>query len=621
MKRLFSLLLTAGLSSTLVLPASALKLEDAKHLLRTYYIDPLPENFEELDSLDAILDAIGDPYTSYLTKEEYQRFNENVNGASLVGIGVSIQTVYQNGYHILSVLPGSPALDAGLQAGDSIAAVDGVSLTAEIDPTALIRGEAGTTVTLTIQKADTGELYNVTLTRKPVVVPIVTYEMVDDALVITCDSFGNSTASTVGKALTEFEDSAALCIFDLRSNPGGTSTAAAGSAGYFVGSHIMSYFRDSDGKYNYVYTSPDQPDLTEKPVIILTSPYSASGSELFSAAIRDYRGGIALGQRTFGKGVAQYVFDQDNYPEYFDGDCLKITVYRFYSPDGATNDTIGVLPTLTLSPEHTAAAALLLSSAEPTVPKGFLKLELAGHTFYLNEKDCQLAENRAAFTELLEALPTSATLWKGGMAGWLDTTPAALAAELSLDYAPRTFSDLADSDYQTELNGLACYQLVGGYEDGSFRPRQSITRGEFCALVNRALDLTTSGAPSPFTDVNEDDWFHAPVCAMTAKGFLAGYGDGSFRPEAPITYQEIVAVMNNIYAWACMDGYDLAQTELGGQAAQTYGAYSPWAQAAARNLDVVDALLWEADPTAPATRDMAAATLYRLLDGCGMFWY
>ena len=621
MKRLLSLLLAAGLTSTLVLPASALELEDAKRLLRTYYIDTLPENFEELDSLDAILDAIGDPYTSYLTKEEYQRFNENVNGASLVGIGVSIQTVYQDGYQILSVLPDSPALDAGLQAGDSIVAVDGIELTAEIDPTTLIRGEEGTEVTLTIQKADTGEQYNITLPRKPVVVPIVTYEMVDDALVITCDSFGNSTASTVGKALSEFEDSAALCIFDLRSNPGGTSTAAAGSAGYFVGSQIMSYFRDSDGEYNYVYTAPDQPDLTEKPVIVLTSAYSASGSELFSAAIRDYRGGIALGQRTFGKGVAQYVFDEDNYPHLFDGDCLKITVYRFYSPDGATNDTMGVLPTLMISPEHTAAAALLLSSAQPNLPKGFWKLELAGHTFYLNEKDCLLEENRPAFTELLEALPASAKLWKGGMGGWLDTTPAALAAEMALDYTPRTFSDIADSAYQTELNGLACYQLVGGYEDGTFRPQQSITRAEFCALINRVLDLPAVENGVPFTDVKENDWFHAPVSAMTAKGFLAGYGDGTFRPENPITYQEIVAVMNNIYAWACMDGYDLAQTELGGKAAQTYGAYSPWAQVAARNLDVADALLWEADPTASATRDMAAATLYRLLDGCGMLWY
>lgn len=621
MKRFFALLLAAGLGGTLALPAAALELEDAKRLLRTYYIDELPENFEELDSLDAILDAIGDPYTSYLTKEEYQRFNETLNGTSLVGIGVSIQTVFQNGYQILSVLPDSPALDADLRAGDSIVAVDGIELTAETDPTALIRGEEGTTVTLTIQKADTGERYTVTLPRKPVVVPIVTYEMVDDALVITCDSFGNSTAATVGQALSELEDAAALCIFDLRSNPGGTSTAAAGSAGYFVGSHIMSYFRDSDGEYNYVYTAPDQPDLTDKPVVILTSAYSASGSELFSAAIRDYRGGIALGQRTFGKGVAQYVFDEDNYPHLFDGDCLKITVYRFYSPDGATNDTIGVLPTLVLSPEHTAAAALLLSSAEPAVPKGYFKLALAGHTFYLNEKDCLSEENRAAFTELLEALPASAKLWKGGMAGWLDTTPAALAGECSLDYAPRTFSDIGDSAYQTELNGLACYELVGGYEDGSFRPRQSITRGEFCALVDRVLDLPAASAPAPFSDVQEDDWFHAPVSAMTAKGFLAGYGDGTFRPEAPITYQEIVAVLNNIYAWACMDGYDLAQTELGGQAAQTYGAYSPWAQIAARNLDAADALLWEADPTAPATRDMAAATLYRLLDGCGMLWY
>ena len=92
---------------------------------------------------------------------------------------------------------------------------------------------------------------------------------------------------------------------DLRSNPGGTSEAAAGSAGLFSGSHIMVYFRDSKGNYNYLYTLPTTPDLTDKPLILLTSPYSASGSELFAAAARDYGFGIALGQRTFGKGIAQ----------------------------------------------------------------------------------------------------------------------------------------------------------------------------------------------------------------------------------------------------------------------------------------------------------------------------
>lgn len=618
MKRLFSALLALGLSLSLTVPAAALEVEDAKQLLKTYYVDSLPEGFDEMDSLDEILSAINDPYTIYLTADEYQQLLSSINGSSVVGIGVSINTVFDNGYQILSILPGSPALEVDLKAGDRITAVDGVELTASMDPAALIRGEAGTQVTLTILR-ENGQVCQVSITRQEVSIPIVTYEMSGDALAIQCDSFGDSTAKTIAQALTELEEDAAICIVDLRANPGGTSTAAAGSAGLFVGSGIMSYFRDADGKYNYVYTLPSCPDMTDKPLIVLTSSYSASGSELFAAAIRDYGAGIGLGQRTFGKGVAQYIFDESIEPDLFDGDCLKITVYRFFSPEGATNDTVGVLPTLMISSENTVAAALLLSSPKPQQAQGYLKLEIAGQIFYLDLEHALEEENRSAFIELLESLPGTAKLYQGVGGGWTSTTPSVLAENLGLHFTPRTFSDTADSQFEQAINTLACYQLLSGYEDGTFRPGQTITRAEFCAMVCAALDLPLS-ENTAFSDVPSSAWYAGAVGAMSGRGFLSGYGDGTFRPNATITYEEMVAVLANVSAWACMDGYDYAQMELAGQAPQVYGAFSPWARTAARNLDLLGALVGELQPSDSGTREVAAGMLCALMEGAGLLW-
>lgn len=619
MKRLLSLFLALGLSCSLALPAAALEVEDAKDLLRTYYVDELPEGFEEMTDLDEILDAINDPYTGYLSPEEYGQLQSFINGDSVEGIGVSISTVFENGYKILSILPDSPALEAGLDAGDVILAVDGHTLTAEDDPTALIPGKEDTPVTLTIQTT-TGRVYDITLKRKFVSVPIVTHEMVGDALLITCDSFGDSTARLVRKALEECEADASLCIMDLRGNPGGTSTAAAGTAGWFLGGTVISYFRDADDTYNFVYTTPKCPDITDKPLIVLTSSYSASGSELFAAAIRDHQAGISIGQRTFGKGVAQHVFDESDYPELFDDDCLKVTVYRFFSPDGATNDTMGVLPTLMISAENAPNAALLLSCPQPKLAEGHLKLDLAGQTFYIDLDEAMRAENLPAFTELLEALPSSAALSRGIGGAWSVMTPEKLAQNLDMTIVPRTFSDAADSPYASEINTLACYQLLDGDENGCFYPQAEITRGEFCEMVASALDLPADEKTAlKFSDVQAGDTYAGAIGAMADMGFISGDGY-RFRPYDLISYQEMVTILANISAWACIDGYDYADMELGGQAVERFAHFASWAQVPARNLELFDALLTEVAPADLCTREVAAASLCRLMDGCGLLW-
>ena len=612
-----SLSLALGLC---VLPASALETDDLKTLLQTYYVDQVPECVLEQDTVQGVLDALDDPYTTYMTAEEYQSFLNQVDGETVVGIGVSIQTTVDDGVQILSVLEGSPAQEAGLSAGDRILAVDGVTLEPGMDPSSLIRGEAGSRTTLTVRLHSTGETRDFTLERRAVVIPIVTYQLKDgDVGYIKCDSFGASTASTVQEALEELESQADIWIMDLRSNPGGTDVAVNLTAGKFTDG-IMVYMLSADGLAYYRGIRPDAPDYTDVPVVILTSPWSASGAEMFAAAARDHSFGISVGQRTYGKGVAQLVLDEKNAPKLFDGDCLKVTAYRFYSPNGVTNDTMGVLPTLLISQENTEAAARLLRAGVPGIADGSLKLELAGHTFYLDDRQARHIDNRAAFTELLEALPPSARLSVGYSGStWTETAPEELARQWGLEFQGRTFSDTASSPFAQAIDTLAVYGLISGYEDGTFHPGEAITRAEFSAMVASALNLRRSDS-APFSDVDPSAWYAGAVNAMAAKGFLSGDGDGRFRPEDTISYEEMVTVLSSVAAWATMEGRELAEESLSAGDWGVYHAFSDWAQIPARNLDRMGALAGSQQPQEPGTRETAAGLLHALLEAAGLLW-
>ena len=619
MKKLLSSLLALTMALSLaVLPASALELEDAKKLLAIHYVDGVAPEVLELDSLDAILEAIGDPYTFYMTPEQYQSFNQSVNGRTVVGIGATVETAYDGGYRVMSVLPDSPALEAGIQPGDILTAVDGVPTSPDVDPRVPVTGEEGTVVTLTVNR--NGQVLEFTLTRRAVNIPIVTYEQVGSAGVIDCISFGATTAQSIQEAIRELDDDTAVWIMDLRANPGGDSGATATSASLFTGSGIMLYFRDGSGRYNYSYTMPGFPDMTDKPVIVLTSEHSASGSELFAGDMRTYRAGIALGQRSFGKGTAQIIFDETNSDVMVGGEAMKITTYRFFSPDGATNHVVGVLPTLLISPENTSAAALLLTSPKPARAKDFLKLELAGQTFYIDVKEAVKAENKAAFVELLEALPPSAKLYEGsGVQSWTQLPPAQLAQQRGLPFTSRSFPDTVDCTYAREIDTLAAYHILNGYEDGNFHPDDTLTRAQFVTLVASALDLP-AGKVGQFSDVQEDQWFAAPVSAMTDMGFLSGRGDGTFGPNDTITYQEMVTVLSNVAAWTSMDGYDLNKSDLLPEELVEYYDWAEWARVPARNLDALEALTGELAPTDLVTREIAAATLCRLMESTHLIW-
>ena len=618
MKKLISRVLSLCLLlSCAVLPARALDLETAKSLLSLYYVDGVPQELLELDSLEEILARLNDPYTVYMDTSDYSSFMETVNGQVVVGIGVSIENAFYDGFRIMSILPGSPALEAGLQAGDRLVEVNGEPLTAAVDPRAVISGEAGTEVTVTVDRE--GERLERTMVRRAVNIPIVTFELRDGVAYINCLSFGESTAPTFQEAMTQLDEQTAVWLVDLRSNPGGTDRAAALSAGCFTGGGIMLYFQDGEKNLSYTALRPEYADLTDKPAILLLSPHSASGAELFAGAIRDYGAGIAVGQRTFGKGIAQLVFDTSNAEGFAEGEALKITAYRFYSPDGTTNHLVGILPSLVVSQENTEQAALLLRYGEPARAEDYLRLELASYVFYIDLAEAMSIEKRGAFVELLEALPPSAKLFQGtGESKWTEITPAQLARDRRLPLRPRTFQDVQASDFAREIQTLAAYQLLPG-AGGSFRPKEALTREDFCVMAAGVLGLP-EGDRGRFSDVDPSSSSAGPISAMAELGFLSGYQDGSFRPGRVMSCQELVTALSAIAAWTNLSGYDLSQTNLPAGQWLDYYEYAEWAQIPARNLDALGVLPEDLTPSAPAQRDLAAGLLCRLLENINLIW-
>ena len=618
MKKILGRLAALGLALVLALtPVSALTLDQAKELLDVYYVDDIPQQALEAQTLEEFLTALGDPYTVYMTQEEYETFTGSMNDQEVVGIGVSIQNA-EGGLLISSVLDDSPALEAGLEPGDMILAVDGTPVSTIEEGTALIGGQEGTAVRLLIRRTN-GQEVEMELVRRAVIVPTtVQYTFTEDgrAGLVVCNSFGEGTAEHLMEAMTQAPDTLNAWIIDLSANPGGTSTASAAAAGWFIGGAVMAYFRDGQDQYNYVYTMPYTPDLTDKPAILLTSSYSASGSELFAAAIRDHGAGISIGQRTFGKGVAQVMLTQEDFPQYFDGDALKVTVYRFFSPDGTTNDQLGVFPTLLISLDNTVNAAMLLCGDQPDQATGHLKVILAGWEFYIDLDQATSEEYRAAFTELLEALPPAALLAEGTGGGWMSTTPAAVAQKLGLDYTSRSFTDVEGTPYAHAVDTLAAYELLAGYGDGTFRPEQEITRAEFCAMLCNILGLTSQES-GLFTDVSADSWYNGAVSAACRFGLMGGYGDGTFRPEETITQEEIVATLSNLGQWLNMSLYEEAKLQWSQEDLASYSQYSDWAQQAALLLDRAGALIPDLEPQSPAVRGVAAQCLYALLAGTG----
>lgn len=598
--------------------ANALTVEEAVALLEQNYIEALPAAAYEAETLDELFDIVGDPYTYYMSAEHYQGFQDTVESeSSVVGIGVTIEYT-ADGILIVTVLPGGSAEEAGLKAGDCIIAVGGVSCAPAAEAHRdLILGEEGTFVDLTVRHAD-GRVRDYRMDRRKVELHNTLFTYKNGIGTMDCNSFGLSTTDYFVDNIVAYPD-AKLWVVDLRGNGGGYTDPAIYILGAFTGNGCKLIFNSA--RRGRVESSIASPAMTDKPVIVLVDGESASSSEILAGGIRAEKAGIVLGSRTYGKGSAQVVFDQKSYPELFDDDALKVTIYRFYCGDGCVTDKVGVLPTLLVDDAMSADIAALLSVDAPAQGE-YLTLTLNGIPFYLSLS----ARRSAAFGELLAALPPDADIVRTADSEYEKLTAAQALARYGSAADSRCFTDVSDSPYATQINTLGTYRILGGVGEGRFDPESTLTRAQLAAMLAQALQLN-DGPSGLFSDVPEGRWYTGKIGAVAKLGFMDGTGDGRFDPDAPLTQEQFIAVMGRLARFLNINVDDYALKNADAAAASdSLSAFSPWARLGANVLTCYDrnmlyTSLNEIVPAAPVTRAQAAATLCNMLKNLHMLSY
>ena len=241
---------------------------------------------------------------------------------------------------ITGIIDDSPASESELRVDDYIYMVDGEDVY-DMDLSevvSMIKGEEGTTVTLTIVRPSTGEELDVTLERRRVESPTVTYEMLeDDILLVTITEFDTVTVDQFAEALAIGKGSGMQgMILDLRGNPGGSLAAVVEIARMILPEGLIVYTEDKYGeRVEYACDGTHELDV---PMVVLVNGGSASASEILAGAIKDYEMGILVGTTTFGKGIVQRVVALD------DGSAVKLTVSHYYTPLGNDIHEVGIAP-------------------------------------------------------------------------------------------------------------------------------------------------------------------------------------------------------------------------------------------------------------------------------------
>ena len=599
--------------------AGAITVDEAREMLRENYIDEIPEEILALPTIEEITNALGDPYTYYMTAEQYAAFQSDMGDTNVVGIGVMVEKT-GDGLLVSGIAPDAPAERAELQVGDLIVAADGTTIQEAGSPdalAALITGEAGTDVTITILRE--GRELELTLTREAVVFPTVTGQVVDDHIGwLSCSSFGETSGAYFEEYITAEDEAADRWVVDLRSNPGGSATAVIQAVGYVLGNYDVAYVVDRQGSLSVWRPNPfpvEIPGLIQEPLVVLVDGNSASASELFAAAMRDYGYGLIIGTRTFGKGIAQNVF------ELSDGSAFKITTNRYYSPNYVTPDRSGVLPHLVVDANLAdEVARLLCGTAEEQASEDVLVLQLAGQTWYVHREEAVSEAYAPAFAELLSAIAPNTPMTLDGKA----VTPAEVSESWGVDYVSRWFDDVADSLYGDEINTLASLGVLLGNETGDFAPQSQLTRAELVSMMVQAMGYWCweSQGSAPFTDVTAEDWYATAVDIAYNLGLIQGDETGAFRPDDPVDHQQFLTILTRMGERSDLSVErrleQVTEEELAAEGVQAYDAWARPYVVTAEALGFLTGPLEELDPAAPTTREEAAVMLYRMLDYIGI---
>lgn len=326
----------AGLESSTL----SQKLHLIRNKIDSEYIGTVDENKMAEYTIKGYVAGLGDKYSAYYTKEEMTDLMEDTNG-NFVGIGVYlILDEEKNLVKIYGVIPNSPAEEAGVQAEDYITSINGVNFTgSELDKVADdLRGAEGSKVTFKVLRGT--QTLEFTVTRRKVEIVHVKSQVVEGNIgYIAVDSYDGNVAEQFE---TEYDNlvkqGIKALIVDIRNNGGGLVDQAVKMADYFIdsGTNILI---EKDNKQKETITKAKTTKKIKMPTVVLVNGYSASSSEIFSAAVKEKADNVTVvGAKTYGKGVIQAIYNLT------DGSGLKLTIEEYFTPDHNTINNVGVEP-------------------------------------------------------------------------------------------------------------------------------------------------------------------------------------------------------------------------------------------------------------------------------------
>lgn len=331
--------INANVSATSTSKKIAGNLEKYREIIDKYYLGEVDENKLEEGAIKGYIEGLGDPYTEYISKEDMEDYLNDTMG-NFVGIGIYMvkNTTYDK-IQVLSTIKDGPAEKAGIQAGDLIVSVDGITYTASDMTTAAnnIKGEAGTKVNVEIQREN--QIIKYELTREKVKVNPVEGKVLENNIgYIQFSSFDETTAEDFKNKFEELNKKGIKSlIIDLRNNGGGIVDQALEIADYITDKDSVLLYEVDKTNKETVKKAQNDP-IINMPIVILTNENTASASEILAGALKDLGKAKTVGTTTYGKGVIQQILRLS------DGSGLKITIEEYQTPNRNKINKVGIEP-------------------------------------------------------------------------------------------------------------------------------------------------------------------------------------------------------------------------------------------------------------------------------------
>lgn len=317
------------------------KVMDIEQYIRDNYLREV--NDEDLldGQLKGLVASLGDPYSAYLTQEEFAGLLEETSG-SFGGIGVVVTPGEDDFITVVSPIEGTPGERAGIKNGDKIIRVDGEEFTSSTmdDAVKAMKGKPGTKVKIDLIRnmgRSNMEELQLKIKREEIRLQTVTSELIEEDIgYISLSSFDEKTYIDFKEELDEFDGQDIKgMVLDLRNNPGGLLDVAVDIADEFLDEGDIVYTQTKDGTREYLKSNPAH---VKYPLVVLVNEGSASASEILAGAIKDRDRGKVVGTTTFGKGVVQRLQDLP------DGSGLKLTISEYFTPSGINIHGVGIKP-------------------------------------------------------------------------------------------------------------------------------------------------------------------------------------------------------------------------------------------------------------------------------------